>query len=158
MDMDSTLSASEDRLALADTGAHVLLAARAFTRLAEQRLRPLGLGVAHVPVLLALSREGALTVGDLARRARVEQPTATALVRRMEAAGLVDRGPDPRDRRSTRLRLSARGEEVVEQALRMRREAVDAATADLSAAEVRQLDELLGRVRAAVERALADGS
>lgn len=155
MDMNSTLSTSVEGLGLDDTGAQVLLTARAFARLAEQRLRPLGLGVAHVPVLLALSREGPLTVGGLAQRTRVEQPTATALVRRMEAAGLVERGPDPGDRRSTRVRLSARGEDAVTQALERRRRAVTAATADLTEAEVEALDALLRRVREAVDRALA---
>ncbi len=158
MDMDSTLSDRAGGLDLDDTGTQVMLAARALTRLAEQRLRPLGLGVAHVPVLLALSREGSLSVGQLARSARVEQPTATALVQRMEAAGLLERGPDPDDRRSTRVRLGARGQQVVEQALELRRQAVAAATADLTAEEVAQLDGLLRRVRAALDRTLSDGA
>ena len=147
MDIDSTLSDVEEALSGdRDTGYWVMLTARAFTRVAERRLRPLGLGVAHVPVLLALAAEGALTVRQLAERARIEQPTATALVQRMESGGLVARAPDPSDRRSIRISLSARGRQLLPEALQLRTDAVRAATAGLSADEVRLLDDLLRRV------------
>lgn len=154
MEIDSRLS-NTGQAPPVDTGTHVLLTARAFSRLAEQRLRRLGLGVAHVPVLMALTDEGTMSVKQLAARVRVEQPTATALVQRMQAAGLVERTPDPTDRRSSRIGLTPRGETVLPEALRMRAEAVASATATLSADEVRQLDDLLGRVRAALDEVIA---
>jgi len=131
-----------------DTGYSVTLTARAFMRVAEARLRPLGLGVAHVPVLLALGEEGALTQREIAQRTRVEQPTAAALLQRMDAAGWIERSPDPRDRRSSRIRLSARAHEVLPDALRLLGQADSAATGGLSAAEVVVLRCLLRRVLA----------
>ena len=48
-----------------DTGYFVTRTARAFMRVAEAQLRPLGLGVAHIPVLLCLAEEGALTQANI---------------------------------------------------------------------------------------------
>jgi len=131
-----------------DTGYSVTLTARAFMRVAEARLRPLGLGVAHVPVLVALAEEGPLTQRELAQRTRVEQPTAAALLQRMDAAGLIIRSPDPRDRRSTRISLSARADAVLPEALRLLTEVNSAATAGLSAAELEALHDVLQRLLA----------
>lgn len=140
-----------------DTGYWVMLAARAFARVAEQRLRPLGIGVAHVPLLLALAQEGSLTVRHFDERARVEQPTATALVQRMGAAGLVERTPDPSDRRSVRISLSSDASNWLPEALRLRSDAVAAATGSLSVEEVHLLDDLLRRVLHALDAAVANG-
>ncbi|WP_158228407.1 MarR family winged helix-turn-helix transcriptional regulator [Pseudonocardia sp. MH-G8] len=129
-----------------DTGYFVTRTARAFMRVADAQLRPLGLGVAHVPVLLCLAEEGALTQTELARRTHVEQPTAAALLQRMSRAGLVERSPDPRDHRATRITPSARAEQLLPRALELLGHSNGEATAGLSAAEIETLHELLGRV------------
>lgn len=135
-----------------DTGYSVTLTARAFVRVAEARLRPLGLGVAHVPVLVALAEEGALTQREIARRTHVEQPTAAALLQRMDAAGLIERSPDPRDRRATRISLSTHAHVVLPEALHLLGQANTAATAGLSAAQIDVLHDLLWRVLANLDR------
>ncbi len=129
-----------------DTGYTVTWTARAFMRIAEARLRPLGLGVAHVPVLVALAEEGQLTQAEIAHRTHIEQPTAAALLQRMTAAGLIDRTPHPTDRRATRIDLSARAHALLPDALELLAEANSEATAGLTAAEVATLHALLGRV------------
>lgn len=131
-----------------DTGYFVTRTARAFMRIAEAQLRPLGLGVAHLPVMICLAEEGSLTQADLAQRTHVEQPTAAALLQRMDKAGLIKRSPDPRDRRATRIRLSARAEEVMPQALELLSQTNGEATAGLSAEEIETLHGLLRRVLA----------
>jgi MarR family transcriptional regulator, transcriptional regulator for hemolysin len=129
-----------------DTGYFVTRTARAFMRVAEAWLRPLGMGVAHVPVLVCLAEEGSLTQAEIAQRTFVEQPTAAALLQRMAKAGLIDRTPDPRDRRATRLSLSPHAEEVMPAALDLLTAANSRATAGLSAAEIETLHDLLRRV------------
>lgn len=136
------------------TGADVARTARAFTRLAETRLRPLGLGVASVPVLVHLAQEGPLTQAQIAARLGVEQPSAATLLQRMTRDGLVERDPDPHDRRAVRISLSARAEQAMPGALAERDRADAQATAGLSGDEVTVLRALLARVRdnlAAVE-------
>lgn len=131
-----------------DTGYFVTRTARAFVRIAEARLRPLGLGVAHVPVLVCLAEEGSLTQAEIVQRTHVEQPTTAALLQRMAKAGLIETSPDPRDRRATRIGLSARAEEVMSGALDLLGQANGEATAGLSAAEIETLHDLLRRVLA----------
>lgn len=131
-----------------DTGYAVTLTARAFMRVAEARLRPLGLGVAHVPALVALAEEAPLTQREIAQRTRVEQPTAAALLQRMSAAGLIKRSPDERDRRSSRISLSAHAEAVLPEALDALSRANSAAMTGLSADEVSTLHDLLSRILA----------
>jgi len=140
-----------------DTGYYVVLASRAFMRVAEARLRPLGLGAAHMPVLLALTEQGSLTQKELARITQIKQPTAAALLQRMEAAGLVVRAPDSRDGRATLVSLTERGTSLLPVALDQRRQAIEAATAGLSPQEVESLNSLLARVMVNL-RALVNGS
>jgi DNA-binding MarR family transcriptional regulator len=58
--------------------------------------------------LLPLYEEDGLRMGVLARRARLSKQTMTEMIRRLEADGLVDRRPDPRDGRAALIYLTAR--------------------------------------------------
>jgi DNA-binding MarR family transcriptional regulator len=60
-------------------------------------------------VLLPLFEEDGLRMGEVARRARLSKQTMTTMVRLAERDGLVERRPDPGDRRATRVRLTAKG-------------------------------------------------
>jgi DNA-binding MarR family transcriptional regulator len=60
-------------------------------------------------VLLPLFEEDGLRMGQVARRARLSKQTMTTMVRLAERDGLVERRPDPGDRRATRVRLTAKG-------------------------------------------------
>jgi MarR family transcriptional regulator for hemolysin len=89
------------------TPGHLIgLAARGFARLSEARLKPLGFGVGHLPVLVALRDGKASTQRDLARFAKVEQPPMAQMLARMERDGLIQRAPDPADGRSSRITLT----------------------------------------------------
>lgn len=74
-------------------------ASRRLLKLHEGRLRPLGLGMHQLPVLIALEEEEALSQKELAARARVEQPTMAEMLARMERDGLLERAPNPDDGR-----------------------------------------------------------
>ncbi|MFC7598062.1 MarR family winged helix-turn-helix transcriptional regulator [Terrabacter sp. GCM10028922] len=50
---------------------------------------------------------------ELAEQAQVSKQTATALVDRLEAAGYVERVPDPSDGRARLVRFTARGESLL---------------------------------------------
>jgi MarR family transcriptional regulator for hemolysin len=91
-------------------GFWINLASRTIIRVLDARLRPHGFAISYLPVLRALSEGGALPQKDLVRLARVEQPTMTEMLARMERDGLVEREPNPDDRRGslTSLTRSAR--------------------------------------------------
>ncbi len=87
------------------------------TRLAR-RLRQQGEAAASPTQLAALAtveREGPLTLGELAAVERVQPPTITAAVGRLEERGLVQRRPDTSDRRVARVEITARGRRLLEQ-------------------------------------------
>jgi MarR family transcriptional regulator for hemolysin len=92
-------------------------ASRALMREFERALRPLGFGMAYLPVLVALAEDGTLLQKDLAQRARVEQPTMAALLTRMERDGLIRREKHPTDGRAVRIALTSRAEANLADAL-----------------------------------------
>ena len=56
-----------------------------------------------------LDRDGPQRVTDLTAREAITQPGMTALVARLAAAGLVERGADPTDGRATRVSITGAG-------------------------------------------------
>ncbi len=81
-------------------------AARLLTRLADARLKSLGVAGGYIPVLAALQDGSELSQTALAHVARVEQPTMAATLTRMERDGLIRRAPDPADGRGSLIRLT----------------------------------------------------
>jgi MarR family transcriptional regulator, organic hydroperoxide resistance regulator len=61
-------------------------------------------------VLVPLIEEDGLRLGEIARRVRLSKQTMTTLVRLCERDGLVERRPDPDDRRATRVYLTVKGQ------------------------------------------------
>jgi DNA-binding MarR family transcriptional regulator len=70
------------------------------------------------PTLLAalgtISRHGPLTPSELAERERIQRPTATRLLGRLEQPGYVARTPDPHDGRSSLVALTPAGRALLE--------------------------------------------
>jgi MarR family transcriptional regulator, transcriptional regulator for hemolysin len=144
---------------LSTPGHLISLAARGFARLSEARLKPLGFGVGHLPVLVALRDGRASTQRDLARFAKIEQPPMAQMLARMERDGLIQRAPDPADGRSSRITLTevaeARLPDAVAALLRGNREVLRGFTDE----EAGLLIALLTRLIANLDRvAGVDGS
>jgi MarR family transcriptional regulator, transcriptional regulator for hemolysin len=137
---------------LSTPGHLISLAARGFARLSEARLKPLGFGVGHLPVLVALRGGRASTQRDLARFAKIEQPPMAQMLARMERDGLVQRTPDPADRRSSRVSMTEAAEArlpgAVATLLQGNREALGGFTDE----EAAQLIALLTRLIANLDR------
>ena len=67
------------------------------------------LSPSQISALAAIDRHGPLTPSELAGHERVQRPTATRVLGRLEELGLIDRAPDPTDRRSSLISVSAGG-------------------------------------------------
>ena len=84
--------------------------------LLERTLRDLRLdrhvspGMGHL--LFPLFEEDGCRVGDLVEKSRLSFPTVTAMLGKMERAGLVARRRDPDDARAVRIRLTRRGRSI----------------------------------------------
>lgn len=92
--------------------------------------------------LSTVERHGPLTPGEVATRERIQRPTATRVLARLEEQGLIDRMPDVRDRRSSLLTASKAGRDLLAE-LRTRKTA-------FLAARIEDLDD---EDRATLERA-----
>lgn len=110
-------------------------------------LAGVGLHVGQEMVLLELWKEDGLKGGELAARLRVEPPTVTRMIQRLEGCGLVERRKDPDDARSFRVCLTENGR-ALEGPVRERWGQVEErAFRGMSEAEKSLLRELLSRVR-----------
>jgi DNA-binding MarR family transcriptional regulator len=72
--------------------------------------------------LSTVARHGPLTPSELADRERIRRPTATKVLARLEAPGLIQRTADPRDRRSTSVTVTPAGQALLDE-LRTRKDA-----------------------------------
>jgi DNA-binding MarR family transcriptional regulator len=127
----------------AELAGRLRLAVARLARILRQQ-DPSDLGTGPSSALATINRHGPLTFGELAAAERISPPSVTAIVRKLEDRGLVERSPDDRDRRVCRLRATAAGRRHLT-AARARR------TAWLTA-RVGDLDEQgLGRLAGAVE-------
>jgi DNA-binding MarR family transcriptional regulator len=137
---------------LSTPGHLISLAARGFARLSEARLKPLGFGVGHLPVLVALMNGRAETQRNLARFAKIEQPSMAQMLVRMERDGLIRRVPDPMDGRSSFISLTEMGVARMPEACKVlfqgNREALDGFTDE----ETAQLVTLLTRLITNLDR------
>lgn len=78
------------------------------------------LTLSQIAALATLERHGPLTPGELAGHERVQPPSMTRLVTRLEQAGLVTRAPHPSDRRQVLLTLHPAGTELLREDRRRR--------------------------------------
>jgi DNA-binding MarR family transcriptional regulator len=121
-------------------------ASRSLLRTFDARLRPLGFSMSYLPVLGALLRGEALSQKELARIARVEQPTMAETLARMERDGVVMRQPNPDDGRGVLVSLSPKARTRLAKAKATLTAAEQAAMAGLSEEERALLRGLLQRV------------
>jgi MarR family transcriptional regulator, organic hydroperoxide resistance regulator len=102
-------------------------------------------------ILLCLWTEDGLSPGEVARRLGLATPTVTRATARMEAAGLLRRRPDERDRRVVRLFLTKRGRALEQLIGREMEQLNERALASLEQADrdalVRALNEIRRNLR-----------
>ena len=95
----------------------------------DQRARAFGMTRAQWVILARLARQPGLSQNELATICEVEPITVGRLVDRLELRGMVERRPDPTDRRVKRLHLLPAAEPVLVQITRSR-EYLDAEITD----------------------------
>ena len=83
-------------------------------------LQPIGLSLGEFDVLNTLRRRGGeegTKPTDLARSALITSGAMTSRLDRLERAGLIERRPDPGDRRGVLVQLTEHGERLAEESL-----------------------------------------
>jgi DNA-binding MarR family transcriptional regulator len=126
------------------------------TRLARRMRQQAGgdLSPTQGAALNTIACHGPLTPSELAAREKIQRPTATRVLARLEEAGLIARAADPADRRSSLVAATPAGEALLA-STRERKDLYLAARLDrLSAEELAVLDRAAG----ILERVLEEGA
>lgn len=100
----------------------------------------------HYVLLAALDEGGPASQADLSRRTSIDRSDMVAAVNELAEQGLVQRSPDPADRRRNVVSLTAAGRRHLGRLERLLDRAQDELLAPLSPEERRALVDLLTRV------------
>jgi DNA-binding MarR family transcriptional regulator len=115
-----------------------------------RRARPMGdLTVTQFSALTSLELAGALSPRELAEAERVQPPTLTKIVAKLEDRGLVQRSPHPTDGRQVILSATEAGRAVVAEKQRKNDEWLAKRLTTLTADEretLRRAAEILGQI------------
>jgi DNA-binding MarR family transcriptional regulator len=118
---------------------------RAVTRL-NRKLRSSALGgisPAQASMLASIDKRANPSLGDLAIAEQIQPPSVTRIVQSMTESGLVACTPDSRDRRCTRVTLTARGRRELEAIRRRKTEFLERTLQALPAKDQRKAEELV---------------
>jgi DNA-binding MarR family transcriptional regulator len=121
-------------------------------------IAPYGLQPGWFDLLAALRRSGKpyeLNPTTLMETTMLSSGGMTKRLDRLHEAGLIQRRPDPSDRRGTLIRLTARGKATIDEAVATHARNEDALLRTLTAADRRTLDALLRKLLAGIERTMA---
>ena len=122
-------------------------ASRLIRRRFDARARTLGVSRAQWQVLFALSRNEGINQTGLADWLEVETITLCRMVDRLADAGLVERRPDPSDRRAWRLHLTDAAHPLLDQLKTLGDAVVADAVVDISADDLATTLAVLTAVR-----------
>jgi len=81
----------------------------------EQRAREISLTLAQCKALVRLEKNEGISQAGLAQLADIEPMTMVRILDRMEADGLLERRPDPADRRARRLYLTGKAKPLLDE-------------------------------------------
>ena len=104
--------------------------------------------------LASVERRGPLTPSELAAIEGIQRPTATRVIARLEADGLLVRAPDPADRRSAVVSVTAEGRALLRKARNRKTAYLAHRMSHLPAEDLAALE----RAADVLERMLEDGS
>lgn len=89
---------------------------------------------------------GGARVVDLAARAGMTKQSMGYLVDQMQAAGLLEIAPDPHDKRANIVKLTARGEEVVNASIELSRQGEAYLSTLVGEGKIKQLRNILQEI------------
>jgi len=110
----------------------------------------------ELTVLLYLAEDGGVTQGGLASLTNLSRSGVSAMVQRLERAGLVERYPAPGDKRIRMIRLSSRGSARMTEAYSERNAELRRLLGELPADHIDDLDRFLAGLAAATEERVSD--
>jgi DNA-binding MarR family transcriptional regulator len=121
--------------------------ARVLRHSSRESLAAWDIAPSHARALGVLLRDGSMRLSDLSEHLRIAPRSTTEVVDGLQERGLVEREPDPADRRATVVVLTAEGRRVGAAVRASRAAGGDRLFAQLSATERSQLARILRKLR-----------
>lgn len=119
---------------------------------ADKRARLHGMTRAQWAILIWLERQPGISQKELAELLEVEPITVARLIDRLEARGMVERRPDPRDRRIWRLHLCGPAFPVLREIDRQRAGILEILTQGVDSATLEAMTKALVTMKASLVR------
>ncbi|OAN99480.1 hypothetical protein A8B75_02660 [Sphingomonadales bacterium EhC05] len=120
---------------------------RLIRRTFDKRAKAIGVTRPQWRVLTWLQRHEGINQVALAEMLELDAMTLCRMVDRLQAAEMVERRPDPRDRRAWQLYLTPKGTALTEQLTPIGEQLLQEAMHDLAIKDQQQLQDLLELVR-----------
>jgi DNA-binding MarR family transcriptional regulator len=121
--------------------------ARALRTAVDQRARRIGMTRAQWALLYHIERTKGARQVDLADLMELEPMTVARLIDRLEAAGCVERRPDPTDRRAKRIHLTKKAGPMLDQLRAIGDELLSETLGPLTPAQRAELFDLLSALK-----------
>jgi DNA-binding MarR family transcriptional regulator len=115
---------------------------------ADKRARSHGMTRAQWAILIWLERQPGISQKELSEILEVEPITVARLIDRLEARGMVERRPDPRDRRIWRLHLLRQARDVLHEIDDQRADMTRMVTVGVDEGSIEIMIEALMRMKA----------
>lgn len=118
---------------------------RVVTNIYDEALRPLGLKVSQMNILVAAAKMGTARPAEISERLHLDVSTLSRNVERMKARGWLEVIPDD-DGRAQPFRLTTQGRRLLEKAAPVWKQAQDQAKELLGGGIVEQLGQAVSRI------------
>lgn len=137
-------------------GSLIAQVSRLMRRAFDEKARAIGVTRPQWQVLSLLSSREGINQGGLAEILEVEPITLGRMVDRLQDAGLVERRPDPSDRRAWRLYLTDKARQLHNQLMPLAQEMIEAALEGIPPDRQSEIAVSLRRIRTNLTRRTAD--
>jgi DNA-binding MarR family transcriptional regulator len=89
--------------------------ARRLREMSQESLAPWDITPAHLRALRVLKRHGPMRLSELSEHLQIVPRSTTQVADALQARGLIERRPDPGDRRATLVEVTGHGTEVLDE-------------------------------------------
>jgi DNA-binding MarR family transcriptional regulator len=121
--------------------------ARQLREASREALAPWDITPSHLRALRVLSQDGVMRLSELSEHLRIAPRSTTEVVDALEARGLVERHPDPGDRRATLVEVTGPGASVLDAIRAARGTEAERVFGRLSQADRAHLARILRQLR-----------
>ncbi|MCW0215470.1 MAG: MarR family transcriptional regulator [Pseudonocardia sp.] len=121
--------------------------ARRLRQQSKEALAPWDIAPSHFRAIAVLARHGTMRQGELADHLRIAARSTTEVVDGLEERGLVERTPDPKDRRAILVGLTGKGAGLFAAVRAARQAGSEEYFGALSEQDRADLTRILGRLR-----------